>query len=133
MSSVIVIRRLLVNYQPLLSLVPNSSIVAGEVPLNTTLPAIGINEVSVNPHNTVSMSEPDRAAFSRVQVTVYANGYPQKKQILDLVRKAVPNVHGKVGDVMVLSITPQGVGPDLDSSEDKIYTQSRDFRVSYIE
>ena len=133
MSSVAVIRRLLAADASLTALVPADRIFAGEVALNAPLPAIGISEVSASPRNTLSMGEPDRAAFSRAQVTVYTKTYPEKKQILDLVRQAVPNTRGFVGSTMVLSITPQGSGPDLDSTEDKIYTQSRDFRVSYIE
>lgn len=133
MSSVVTIRRLLVANSALTAIVPSAKIFAGVVPLNAVLPAIGVTSVSAVPRNTASMKEPDRMATSRVQVTVFTKSYPQKKQLLNLVRQAVPNTNGMVGSVMVLSVLPDIVGPDLDDTDAQIYSQSRDYKVSYIE
>jgi len=133
MSSVSVIRRLLVADAALTAVVPSARIFAGDVPLGTGLPAIAIFDTSDVPRNTISMKEVKRKAFGRVQVTVYTATYPQKKAILKLVRQAARNQYGVVGSTMVLSVLPDIVGPDLDDDEAKIYTQSRDFKVTYIE
>ena len=133
MSSVASIRRLLVANAALVAAVRALRVFAGDVPLNSALPAIGITDVSGIPRNTVSMKEPDRVLTARVQVTVYAATYPSQKVILDLVRKAVPNTFGMVGSVKVLSILPSTVSSDMKNDDATIFMQSRDFKITYIE
>lgn len=133
MSSVAVIRRLLVADAALTAVVTSARIFAGDVPLNTALPAIGVSDVTAIPRNTVSMKEVNRVAKARVQVTVYAASYPSQKTTLDLVRKALPNTFGMVGATRVLSVLPDTISADMKLDEPQIFIQSRDFKVTYIE
>lgn len=141
MSGVAVIRFLLANNAPVVAVVPAARIMAGELPINTTLPAISIMQVSGVPRLTHAMSETPRIHTDRVQVTVAfkspsatpaGQGYPGVKSLLKLVLAACPNQHGTVGTVTdVDSILPDVEGPDLQDDETGLFTQSRDFIVKY--
>lgn len=133
MSATTVIRRQLVDSDALSALVPPARTFIGKIPLNTQLPALSIRAVSIAPRNTLSMAEAKRMVTDRVQVTVHARTYPEKDAILDLVRRAVSNVYGVVAGVQVRSIVPAGVGPDLDTDNPRVFTRSRDYKVSFIE
>jgi len=133
MSGVIAIRSLLANNAALLAVVPATKIMAGVIPLDTVLPAIGINHISTISRNTVSMADAGVMATERVQVTVEAKSYADQKSILELVRKACPNTHGTVNGIAVDSILPDIAGPDLRDDDLLIFVQSRDFIVKFIE
>lgn len=132
-SGVIAIRSLLANDAALLALVPASKIMAGVIPLDTVLPAIGISHISTVERNTVAMNTAQVMATERVQVTVEAKSYADQKSILELVRKACPNTRGSVNGIAVDSILPEAAGPDLRDDDLLIFVQSRDFIVKFIE
>ena len=133
MSSVKVLRALLQAYPPVTSLVPSERVIAGTVPQESELPAIGIKEISRNEFATVARAEKRVLVRSRVQVTVYAKSYPEQKAVL-LAAKLGPGVHtGVVAGVTVRSVVRDEVGPDLSEEDAEIFEQSRDFFVSYIE
>jgi len=133
MSGVIAIRFLLANDAAVLAAVPASKIMAGVIPLDTVLPAIGISHISTVERNTVAMNSAEVMATERVQVTVEAKSYADQKSILELVRKACPNTHGTVNGIAVDSILPEIAGPDLRDDDLLIFVQSRDFIVKFIE
>jgi hypothetical protein len=133
MSGVIAIRSLLANNTAVLAVVPATKIMAGVIPLDTVLPAIGISHISTTERNTVAMDTAQVMATERVQVTVQAKSYADQKSILELVRKACPNTHGTVNGIEVDSILPEIAGPDLRDDELLIFVQSRDFIVKFIE
>jgi hypothetical protein len=68
-----------------------------------------------------------------VQVTVQAKSYTDQKSLLELVRKACPNMHTTVNGIVVDSILPEIAGPDLRDDDLVIFMQSRDFIVKFIE
>lgn len=131
MSGVAVVRFLLANNAPVIAQVPAARIFAGTVPQGTTLPAIGVKQVSGVERLTVPMTEPLRHREDRVQVTVYAGTYAAKKTILGLVRTACANTSGTVNGFAVDCILPGGEGPDFDDDVAVIYEQSRDFMVRF--
>ena len=133
MSGVIAIRSLLANNAAVLAVVPASKIMAGVIPIDTVLPAIGISHISTVERNTVAMDAAQVMATERVQVTVEAWGYADQKSILELVRKACPNTDGTVNGIAADSILPEIAGPDLRDDDLLIFVQSRDFIVKFIE
>ena len=133
MSAVKAIRHILVNNANLISVVPVSKIMAGVIPIETVLPAISVNHISTTERNTVAMNTPTILATSRIQVSVMTKTYSEQKSILELIRKALPNITGVVNGVMVDSILPDIAGPDLRDDDAAIYLQSRDFIVKFNE
>lgn len=139
MSGVAVVNYLLSNYAALVSLVPAERIFSGPIPLNpdgtsaTDLPAIGVTQISGTEWDQVSRpADSSQFRSERVQVTVHAASYAEKKPILDLVRKAcAPKPASPVDGTAVDSIKPEGEGPDLDDWEAQIFEQSRDFIVKW--
>jgi hypothetical protein len=131
MSGVAVIFYLLSHDAPVLAAVPAANTMAGDLPLNTALPAIGIKQISGFERLTVSMNGAKKMQTERVQVTVQTKTYPEKKALLALVRTACANRNGTVNGVDLDSILPDTEGPDLDDAATGIYTQSRDFIVKY--
>lgn len=133
MSGVAIIRHLLATNPTLVAQVPAARIMAGVLPLNTTLPAISVKEVDSFQRLPVDMVGTKRFVTERVQVTVLAKTYPLKKSILVLVRKALPLSRGTVNGILCDSVLPEGAGPDLDDPESQIYEQSRDYVVRWNE
>lgn len=131
MSGTSVIRYLLANNAPLIAVVPAARIVAGTIPINAALPAIGVTQISGIELLTVAMAEGGIMRTDRVQVTVHAASYSAKKSILALVRTACAHRSGTVNSVKLDSILPDGEGPDLDDEAAQIYEQSRDFLVKW--
>lgn len=140
MSGVAAIRYLLANNTAVLAVVPASRIMAGDLPLNTAMPAISVTEVDSQPRNTVAMNEPNRMHTERVQVSVLfkgpqgtpaGTGVPGVKALLPLVLAACPHTHGSVNGVNVVSILPDTEGPDLADQATALYSGSRDFIVTW--
>lgn len=132
MSSVAVIRARLTAYAPLLAQVPDSRIVAGDIPLNTAFPAISITLVSSTPLTNMAAAAAGRMNVDQVQVTVLAKTYPSLRQILALVLAACGNTRGTVAGFKVDSILPGIEGPDFSDDEVKFIAGSRDFTVKWI-
>lgn len=134
MSSVAIMRELLVNWAPLTALVPTGRIVAGIIPQNTVLPAVSIHEISSNEIGTVAREGATTTNRSRVQVTVVAKSLGAQKAIIKAAKLGGGTHRGVVAGYNVMSVLPEGVGPDLNNlDDDGIYEQSRDFMVTFVE
>jgi hypothetical protein len=140
MSGVAVIVALLKASTPITTLVAPGKIIAGDIPLNTILPAIAVTEVSGMPSNTVAMREPNKMHTERVQVSVLckgpqtaqaSTGYQGTKTIAKLLLAACPHTHGRVNGIDVVSIRPDTEGPDLSDDALALYSSSRDFIVNW--
>lgn len=131
MSGVAVIRYLLANDATLTATVPATRIMAGILPINTTLPAISITQISGNRLEVIKHGSNEHIT-ERIQVTVLATTYPQQKTILNLVKSALPATRGTVNSVVVDSIQQDFTGPDLYNDDPVIYEQSVDYFVKYI-
>lgn len=133
MSSVDVVRALLMAHAPVRVLVDAKNIVLGTVPQRVELPAVGIREISRVEMGTVSLSQAAVLVRARVQVTVLANTYDSQKALLQAV-KLGPGAHtGEIAGITVRSVIREQVGPDISDDDASIYQQSRDFLVTYVE
>lgn len=140
MSGVKVIRYLLANNSPVLAVVPATRIMAGDLPINTVLPAISIDQINSIPVLTLRMSEANRMHSDRVQVDVVVKGpqgdpqgtgYGGVRSLLALVLAACPNQRGTINGVTVDSILPDSEGPDQQDDASALYSGSRDFIVRW--
>lgn len=133
MSGVAVIRHLLASHSPLTAEVPATRIMAGDLPLNTDLPAISVTQIDSMPRHTLAMTEGNPLHSDRVQVTVHVRtdegGYPELRSLLALVLAACPNTRGTVNGVACDSVLPDVEGPDLEDAATNLLTGSRDFLV----
>lgn len=134
------IRYLLANDFDVTAVIPATRIMAGDLPLNTVMPAIYVTSIDSQPRNTVAMTEPNRMHTERVQVSVLfkgpygtppGTGYGGVKAMLALVIAACPHTHGTVNGVNVVSIRPDTEGPDLHDAAEDLYSGSRDFIVQW--
>lgn len=130
MSGVSIVRFLLAANTALVAQVPSVRIMAGVLPVGTTLPAISITTISAVERKTVTMADSHQVT-ERVQVNVEAKSYPSQKSILALVRAALPLSRGTVNSVSVDSVTHDSDGPDIYDMDAGIYVQSSDFFVRY--
>lgn len=132
MSDVKVTRYLLANNAALTAVVAAAQIQAGEIPQGSPLPALGVTHVITVRAQLIAGTQSCRA---RVQVTVHAATYPQQKQVLALVRAALPRTYGTVNGVKVTSLVVGDEGPDFrnDDVQPPIYMGSQDFIVTYTE
>ncbi|NHZ62613.1 hypothetical protein [Massilia genomosp. 1] len=131
MSAVAIMRALLVGHSPLTDLVAPARIVGGDVP-EGSVPAIGIREVSRIEQDTVARAG-NSLVTARVQVTVYASSYPQQNAVLKAAKLGAGVYTGLIGGYQVRSVLRDMVGPDTGDAAAKIFEQSRDFMVTYIE
>lgn len=141
MSGVSVIWYLLKTNAPLIALVPVAKIMAGDLPLSTVLPAIGVKQISSVPYNTIRINEAQKMHTDRVQVSVLCKGpqtaaagtgYQGVNALLKLVLAACPSQRGTVNSIVVDSIVPDVEGPDLSDDASALCSRSRDFFVRWI-
>lgn len=134
MGAVAIVRALLVEYGPLLAMLPAARIFAGIVPQGTELPAISIQEIDGYEISTIARRQDTTLNRSRVQVTVIAKNLRDQKRIMGAA-KLGPGVHrGTYAGFKTLSVLPGGIGPDMNNlDDDGIYEQSRDFMVTFVE
>ena len=136
-SGVAVVRYLLATNAGVLAVVPAARIMAGDLPLNTVIPAIAVTQIDSIPYNAIRTNETPKLHTDRVQVTVFRKaspddaGYPGLKSLLNLVLAACPSQRGSVNGIAVDSISPDLEGPDLPIPELSIFTRSRDFIVKF--
>lgn len=133
MSECKIIRALLVANAPVLALVPAVSIVAGELPQGTVLPAIGITEVSTVELPRVDAYSQYTLVDARVQVTLIAATRPAQRQLRDAVRKACNYQRGSIAGATVVSVRRIGNGPDFNDPDTGFYMQTVDYSVIYQE
>jgi hypothetical protein len=114
-----------------LALVPEDRIIVGEdVPEGTTLPAVSVKQVSGLGRNTVAMTEPTLWT-DRIQVTAVTNSPAARKQLLNLIRSALPNMRATVVGFDVSSLLDDIEGPELGDSEAELYSQSQDYFLKW--
>jgi hypothetical protein len=139
-SGVAVIRHLLANAAAVTAVVPAARITAGDLPINTTMPAIAVTQISSMPRLTIAMTEPNRLHTDRVQVSVLfkgsagtpaGDGYPGVRSLLVKVLAACPNQNGTINGIAVDSILPDIEGPDLQDDATSLFSCSRDFIVKW--
>jgi hypothetical protein len=128
-----IIRALLVANAPVLALVPAVSIVAGELPQGTVLPAIGISEVSTVPIARMDAYAAYELVEARVQVTLIATTAPSRELIRNAVRKACNYQRGSIAGATVVSVRRIGNGPDFNDPDTGFYMQTVDYSVIYQE
>lgn len=141
MSGVYVIVALLKASAGVTAIVPASRIMAGELPLNTPLPAIGVSLISSMPTNYIQANSAPKMHTDRVQVSVLCKetsgsgagiGYGGVQSLLRLVLAACPNQRGTINGIIVDSIVPDIAGPDSYDDVDLVHQGSRDFLVRYL-
>lgn len=131
MSAVAIVRHLLANSSGLIAVVPASRIQAGVLPLNTTLPAISVTQISGQQHNNLAMASAQYLVTQRVQVTVLATTYTQTKSILALIRAALPLSRGTHNGFLCDAVLPDTEGPDLYDHELLTHMSSVDYMVTF--
>lgn len=131
-DAVAVMCALLLAHAPVTSIV-GEQVFAGDVPVDETLPAIGIREISRIEQDTVARNGSATVVTARIQVTVYTGNYPDQKALLQAARLGPGTYTGTVAGVQVLSVLRDAVGPDMQSMNPEIFQQSRDFKVTYLE
>jgi hypothetical protein len=141
MSGVVVVRYLLSQNAAVLAVVPAARIKAGDLPLSTTMPAIGIKQVSSVPFNLIRTNESGKLHTDRVQVTGYfkdeygspaGTGVPGIEALLKLILAACPSQRGAVNGIAVENIVPDLEGPDMSIPELNIVMRSRDLIVKWV-
>lgn len=139
MSGVAIVRALLAAHAPLTALVPAGKIYAGVIPQNVALPAISVTEVGNNEQTTTARNLATKMIRERVQVTLLVKetadtaGYALLKRALKAAALG-PGMHtGQVLTYKVRSVMDQGTNPEIPVGDDRIYEQSRDFMVTFIE
>jgi hypothetical protein len=135
LDAVAVIRSRMLAYSSLTDVVSASKIMAGDLPLKTVLPAICIHEISHYERLKGSTNNYGILKTARIQVTVFAKTYPQKKALTRLIGAACANYRGKIADIgiNVDSIFPDNAGPDMGLPDLDIGMQTQDFIVRYSE
>lgn len=130
--SVEAIVQLLLASEAIAARVSADSIVAGDVPVDAPLPALGIKEIGSVPVGAFDAQAEHSVAAARVQVMAMSKAYPEVKELLALVRRACNFQRGQLAGVDVISIVRDTVGPDLRDAADTHF-QSIDFKVTYHE
>jgi hypothetical protein len=130
MSGVAAVRSLLAGSTTLVAQVPVTRILAGTIPMGAQVPAIGITKVDAVPRLTVAGGTP-QFVTERVQVTAIAATYKEAKELLELVRQALPYSRGSINGVAVDSILPDVEGPDFEDIEVGVFMNSQDFIVRF--
>lgn len=131
MSGVSVIWYLLKSNVALTAVVPAARIMAGAIPIGTTLPAISVAQISGLGRNSVAGGLSPVLWTERIQVTVEAKTYAEQKNILSLILLACPNARTTINGVDCDSILDDILGPDMFDGEAGIYIQSQDFIVKW--
>ena len=141
MSGVAVIRYLLANNAAVLAVVPANRIIAGDLPINTVLPAIAVEQVSSLPVNHLRINESPKMHIDRVQVSVLFKGpggtppgagYPGVRALLRLVLAACPSTRGIINGFQVDSIVPMAEGPDVPDVATSLHSGNREFEVRWL-
>ena len=133
LSSLAIIYNVLKVDAPLLVSVPLTSIYMGVIPLNVSLPAIALTEISTVENTTIDANATFALVTGRVQITVAAKDYVSVKNIIKLVRKACNYKNGTIAGFIVSVIMREYVGADFRDDDANIFYQTIDFRIVYHE
>ena len=133
MDGLIALRSLLVADAALTALVPASRIQADVMPLDTALPAIALQSISIVDQNIPSPG-PTRFVRERVQVTVMAANYSSQREVLEAVRHAAADqINFDAAGITNVTVHTENMGPDGIANGTNIRTRSQDFMVRYTE
>lgn len=132
MDGVAVMRALLLAHSPIAALV-GDNVVAGTIPADTTLPAVGVKEISRFGMGTVANAGATTLVTARIQVTATSGNYPQMKAVLAATKLGAGTFTGMTAGVYVCSVLEDGVGPELTDDAPGLNEQSRDYKVTYRE
>jgi hypothetical protein len=106
----------------------------GESEQATPLPYLVTNHISTVLALPSVTEDGSSIVTSRLQVTAFADTYPQLASLLDLVRLACVNRRGTIAGVTVHNVRLDSVGPDAVSDEGenagRIFMRSIDFLVT---
>ena len=130
MSGTAIIKSLLGANAALVAQVPATRIFVGDVPLNTTLPAISVKRISGTSFLPMAMNLTTTFQTQRIQVTLLTKTAAQDA-MWALIRPALPNTRGTVSTFAVDSILPDIEGPDMFDQVAVIYQQSTDYMVKF--
>jgi hypothetical protein len=133
MSGVAIVRALLASTPAVTALVPASRIIAGFADQALVRPLITVTQVSANEVPTVGRRLSVKMIRERVQVTVLADKYLDLKKIMKAAALGAGVHTGVVVGIVVKSVLPENVGPEIPPGDDKIFEQSRDFMVTFVE
>lgn len=138
MSGTAIIRELLANTPAVVALVPadvnSERLVAGNtLKQGVKLPAIHVRSISSTENQTTARNLNTKMIRERVQVTVYANRFPDLERVLKACSMGKGVHNGIVAGYKVRNIWPEYVGPYIPPGSDNIHEQSRDFMVTFIE
>ena len=103
------------------------------LPQNTVMPALVYDFISGQEHPVIDASAGRQVLRSRVQVTAMGKNYADVKTLMEAVRVACLYKRGTIGGVTVISITRNGIGPDLRDDQLALYLQSTDYMVTHYE
>ncbi|WP_332848713.1 tail completion protein gp17 [Massilia sp. S19_KUP03_FR1] len=132
MDGVAVMRALLLAHEPLTALV-GDNVVAGTIPADTALPAVGIKEIGRYGMDTVARAGATTLVTARIQVTATSGDYPQMKAVLAATKLGAGTFTGMTAGAYVCSVLEDGVGPELTDDAPGLNQQSRDYKVTYRE
>lgn len=124
--------RLLVGSAALIAKVPAEQIKVGALPEGVSLPAILLTTISSVDRETLAKGA-TRRTTDRVQATVHARTYREKRDLLRLVRAACADRFGDFAGMTDVTVHLDGMGPDLFDSAASIFAQAQDLLVSFNE
>jgi hypothetical protein len=133
MSGVAIVRALLAAHKPVTDVVPATRIYSGIAPQGVTLPAISVSTVYGDEFPTVARRNANKQNWESVQVTVLSSNYVQMKNLLKACSLGSGVHKGTVVGLKVNSVIPDGINPEIPPGDDKIFEQSRDFMVTFVE
>jgi len=133
MDGVAAVRSVMIADAPLVALVPEDSIHAGDLPLNATLPAISLSSVSKVDRN-IPAPGATRHVRERVQATFHARNYPEQKAVERAARRAAADkINPEVPGITNVTIHTEGAGPDLRAADASVWMGTQDFMTTYTE
>lgn len=133
MSGAAIVRELLAGNVGVTNITTADRVRVGILPQGATLPALSVHEVGSGEEPTVARNMPKKMIRERVQVTALAHDYVLMKRLLKAADLGAGVKTGFVLGFKVCSILPEGTGPEIPPGDSKIYEQSRDFVVTFLD
>jgi hypothetical protein len=130
MDGVAAIRQLLVAHSPLTALVPAARVIAGVLPQGTALPAVALTSVSSSEDDSINPGS-HRFITERVQATIFAQNYPQKRAILKAVLRGAADKVPTMDGLRTMPVASGGAGPDFMSEDASIHMGTHDFIIRW--
>lgn len=130
MSAEKAVNNILTNDAPVTGVV-SSRIYPVKLPQDPTYPALTYFGVSALRHSV--MGNDTGIVERRVQVSAWAETYPDAKDLVNKVRNALQRVRGTYNGVEVLDIFLENDGPEIWEDQVNVYQHISDFNVIYRE